>query len=501
LSRHPFLRFVVPLACGILCGDARFFQGRLPLFSPARLLLFAVVFLLALLILQILSNYRPFQWLFGTLTALFCFGFGWGLADIALQRILFPFPDRMTVYQGTVMQKPVPKPKSMACHTRIDDHNFILYLPRDSASAALQPGDELLVYARLQLPRNDDTSDGFDYRRYLLRQGYSGTAYAGRWQLVGHTSRHSFAQRCAYWREQVVNSYRRNGIEGTNLAVLSALTLGEKEALDRDLRETYSVAGVSHVLAISGLHVGILYALFLFLFSWGWRRWLRVRYVAVALSLPALWGFALLTGFSPSVVRSVTFFSLLGLASLQSDTLPTLNGVAVTAFIMLCIRPLWLFDVGFQLSFAAVTAILLFQPWLYGLWDVRPRPLRYVWGLLTLSVSAQVGTAPLVIYYFHRFSTHFLFSNLLIVPLITLVLYAAVLLLLCTPFPALQTYIAPIINGALDVQHGFLHRIVQLPAASVDGLRLNGYEVMAIYLLLLAVGYRCYTAMLSKNLR
>jgi competence protein ComEC len=122
-----------------------------------------------------------------------------------------------------------------------------------------------------------------------------------------------------------------------------------------------------------------------------------------------------------------------------------------------------------------------------------------VWGLLTLSVSAQVGTAPLVMYYFHRFSTHFLFSNLLIVPLVTLVLYAAVLLLVCTPLPAVQSLVAPAVKGMLDLQNGFLHWIEQLPAASFDGVQPGVAGVVALYLLLAAVVG--YSTMLSRNLR
>ena len=233
--------------------------------------------------------------------------------------------------------------------------------------------------------------------------------------------------------------YHRLGFQGDNLAVLSALTVGDKENLSEDMRETYSIAGASHVLALSGLHIGLLSTLFLFFFSFLWKRWAAFKPLGFFLVILFLWAFAFLTGLSSSVVRSVIMFSLLVVSRLQSEKLLSLNTLAATAFLMLLYNPLWLFDVGFQLSFVAVVSILLIQPKLYSLLSVRRCIPRYVWGLLTVSVAAQIGTAPLVIFYFSRFSTHFLLTNLWVIPMVTLILYSAVLMLILTPFPFLQS--------------------------------------------------------------
>ena len=160
-------------------------------------------------------------------------------------------------------------------------------------------------------------------------------------------------------------------------------------------------------------------------------------FVAFA-SGPFLGEFCFFTGLSSSVVRSVVMFSLLAFAGLQLEKPLTLNTLAATAFLMLLCKPVWLFDVGFQLSFSAVAAIVLVQPKLYALWKVDNRFLRYLWGLMTVSVAAQLGTAPLVIFYFSRFSTHFLLTNLWVIPMVSLVLYSAVFLLMLTPLPFVQ---------------------------------------------------------------
>ena len=152
---------------------------------------------------------------------------------------------------------------------------------------------------------------------------------------------------------------------------------------------------------------------------------------------------------------------------------------------MLLFNPVWLFDVGFQLSFAAVTAILLLQPGLYGLLPVKNTALRKVWALITVSIAAQIGTAPLVMLYFSRFSTHFLLTNLWVIPLVSLIVYAAVVLLALTPFPGLQHFFAEMTEMLIRLQNTVLRWIEQLPLASIDHIRMDIREVFLFYFSLL----------------
>jgi len=175
-------------------------------------------------------------------------------------------------------------------------------------------------------------------------------------------------------------------------------------------------------------------------------------------------------------------FSLLAVSRLQSEKLLSLNTLAATAFLMLLYNPLWLFDVGFQLSFVAVVSILLIQPKLYSLLSVRRCIPRYVWGLLTVSVAAQIGTAPLVIFYFSRFSTHFLLTNLWVIPMVTLILYSAVLMLVLTLFPFLQSGCALGVDALLSAQNKVLCWIEELPMSSIDRLWIDHWEIMLFYL-------------------
>lgn len=487
-QRHIFLRLLLPLAVGVWCGEQ--YPHTLPLWSCLLAFLFLVI-------VFALSNRHSIRWLYGVTVYLFLFGTGFQLAGWQSAQTNFIFRDKAGTYRVRIRQEPEVKARSILCNSVLLDeygqdtvlHNsqgnlFLLYFPKDSLASALSRGDELIINARLSPPVNNGNPDEFDYARYLKRKGITGTAYvaAGHWKAIGHDSSRTFRQVALDYREKVVTLYRSLGFRGDELAVLSALTVGDKEELSEDIVETYSVTGASHVLALSGLHIGLIYALFWFFFRFLWKQWQYLKLFLILCLILFLWGFAFLTGLSPSVVRSVIMFSLLALAGLQPEKPLTLNTLSATAFLMLLYHPAWLFDVGFQLSFSAVTAIIVFQPKFYALWAVKNRLLRYVWGLATVSIAAQLGTAPLVILYFSRFSTHFLLTNLWVIPMVTLILYSAVVLLFLTPFPFLQQAFSGVVELFVRVQNAVLHWIEELPLASADGIRMDVWEVLLFYL-------------------
>lgn len=524
LQRHPFLRLLVPFAGGIVCGDAYFFrqQAELSLHMSSEVSrLFAGLFsvwicvagFLLLLLTYFLSGKYHFRWLYGVFAFLCYFVLGAGMAEERLHRTDFSFSDEVAVYQAVIKENPEVKERSILCRVQLEgkienelvqrekyDNTVLLYFPKDSAAAELSRGDKLWVHARLAPPVNNGNPDEFDYVRYLIRKGGSATAYvpAGHWRVTGHETSRTFRQVASDYREEVVGLYRRLSFQGNNLAVLSALTVGDKENLSEDIQETYSVAGASHVLALSGLHIGFLYVLLFFLFSLIWRRWIFFKPIGLLFIILLLWAFAFLTGLSSSVVRSVIMFSILAVSCLQPEKPLTLNILAATAFLMLLYNPLWIFDVGFQLSFVAVASILLIQPKLYKLLSVKRRIPRYIWGLLTVSVAAQIGTAPLVIFYFSRFSTHFLLTNLWVIPMVTLILYSAIFMLILTPFPFLQLCFASVVNALLSAQNYVLRWIEQLPASSIDGLWIGFWGVLLFYLFLLLL-FRSFAVRTARS--
>lgn len=504
LHKYPFFRLAVPWMLGIYCGDRFSDSFSEPLWGFLACILWA-----CLSFLFYFSDRYSWRWCFGVSLSLFCLAGGWLSVNLQLKTAAeTEFPKEEAVYRLRVNDFPEVRERTFLCRVWLKERHdslgihpvnkqAILYFQRDSLSSRLQMGEELWVRSRISPPVSARNFDEFDYARYLKRKGISGTGFvaSGHWQFSEcRKEKEGIAtvlyRLAASYRTQIENLYRRLGIEGDELAVLSALTLGDKTDLSESVRESYSVAGVSHVLALSGLHVGLLYALAFFLLRPLLLGGQSGRVLRSLLLILLLWLFAFFTGLSPSVVRSAAMFSIWALADLCGRQSFSLNTLALTAWLMLLVRPVWLFDVGFQLSFAAVLSILLFQPFLYRLCPVRHRAGTYLWGLVSVSVAAQLGTAPLVLFYFSRFSTHFLLTNLLVVPLVTLILYAAVVLLLLTPMSGLQAVAAVGLEKMLRMLNLLVRWVEQLPYASVDGIWLYPLEVAGCYLVLGA--FFCY---------
>lgn len=492
-SLHPSARFLLPMMLGIVAGnyffDKNWASFGLPVFIGIWLLM--------------LVAYRRYWFIFlGVLALAFFSGVGYVRTCQQISSVQIDLPDSTALYQVLLTEVPKEKAKSMQCRVLVEavygndrvwtafseENHFLFYMAKDSLSKQLVSGDRLWTYTFLKRPVENLLPYGFDYAGYLYRKGISGTAYvsSGQWKFWMHSDEVSLVQLAQEARECVMSLYRKLGFQGDELAVLSALTIGEKEELGEDIKETYSISGASHVLALSGLHVGLIYGLLWFLFVPLWKRKKCLKIPLVGLILLSLWCFAFFTGFSTSVVRAVLMCSLFLLFSFRVEPVLSIDTLLATAFCMLLYKPLWLFDVGFQLSFAAVFAILTIQPQLYHLIQVRRLFLQKIWGLLTVSIAAQLGTAPLVLFYFMRFSPHFLLTNLWVIPLVTLVMYAAVVMLLMTPFPGLQIAFSSVVNGLLQVQHEGLRWIEQLPCASLDGITLDVWEVLFFYLLVVS---------------
>ena len=271
------------------------------------------------------------------------------------------------------------------------------------------------------------------------------------------------------------------GLSDDRYAVVAAMALGDRSALTKELKEIYSKTGASHVLALSGLHLGIIYALLSMLVVG--RRWQMITQVATVLSI---WAFVFLTGMSASVVRSAVMLTVYALLALGHRQKMSVNTLAFTAIVMLLVTPKALFDVGFQMSFMAVFSILLFVPLFYRPFSAEylmtHRAVSWLWGMVAVSVAAQIGVAPLIAYYFGRFSCYFLLTNFIVIPAATLILYLALGTLL---IPSLGVVLASMV-GLLNTT---LLYIATIPGATIEGLHPSVGLTVAIYGVLLAAYY------------
>lgn len=338
-------------------------------------------------------------------------------------------------------------------------------------------------------------SSNFDYVRWMQVQGYAGKVFILPENIrpeVVRLDRISDWQRVRLWarktQKRLSERYKSLGLTGQNYAIMTAMTLGDKTMLEKETKEIYSETGASHVLALSGLHLGILVGILMVFF--GGKR--RFCFESLSLTLVAIWMYVLLTGMSASILRSAIMFTVYVFSFMLNRQSSSLNSLALAAFVLLIVNPLSLWDVSFQMSFMAVLSIVLFyQPLHRLLPDTRFANIRAVkraWALAVISMVSQIGVAPLVAYYFGRFPVYFLLTNFLVIPCAYIILYGAVLLFVLMPFMALQYGVAKGLSFVVSLMTSGLEWISGLPGACIENIRLNGLQVLLIYFLTAVAG-------------
>lgn len=490
VEAHPFFRILLPLAAGIAVADAGNGFCGVP-FLFILLLLVAVWGCMA-----VATFFCPWRMRvsYGIGLFSFCFLAGWALCSVKWQALVHSWPEEPALYEGRLVDETTEKPRSRLCRVSITSRwdgqedawqsfqaNVLLYLPKDSASSLLHPGDCLRFYGEVKPPQS--FTEDFDYPRYLHHHGVSGNLYTSTWEKIGRSSPAGMCPVAMWqWRQKAIAYYRSCGLADEALAVYAALTLGYKDELSDEVRQLFNISGASHVLALSGLHIGVLCAAFV----WMLGRLFRGRNAFIysrLLALPAVWLYVSVVGAPLSAVRAAVMFSALVIGSCLTRVGFSFNTLCLTAFGMLLYNPFYLFDVGFQMSFAAVASLLLLQPWLHRLIQPRNRVLRYLWGVTTVSLAAQVGVAPLILYYFSRFSPYALVVNLWVVPLAFVLVVSAIPFLLLALFPmgALQQAFGWAIAQLVGMLNKGLAMFNRLPWADMGDISFSAGEVWALY--------------------
>ncbi len=362
-----------------------------------------------------------------------------------------------------------------------------VYVLRDSMKTSLHTGDTIIAVTSI---RHADSIGNFDYRRYLLRQGIIGTAFVSRYK-VRPAATYSIP-----FQKQLYHRLSEAGLEGDELATVGALTLGYKEDLDPQIKRHFQASGAAHVLAVSGLHTGIIYWIIIGLLTLGGRikplYENRLGRCAISLMIIAcMWGYAWLTGLSPSVVRAVVMVTLVEVGRMAYRQSLSLNTIAAAAVLILLVRPLDLWSVGFQLSFAATAAIVLlakaFERFLHLQEKVKEqnRPLGWLIGTIIISFAAQMGTLPLTMYYFGYMSTYFLLTNIIVLPIVTFLVPCG-LMTIVLGGSLVGVWWTKITFGLAWLMNHSVAWIESLPGCTVPA-HVNGWMIVLYYVLLLSI--------------
>ncbi|MBN8719159.1 MAG: ComEC/Rec2 family competence protein [Sediminibacterium magnilacihabitans] len=359
--------------------------------------------------------------------------------------------------------------------------DVLLYFKKEDLRHGLVYGSQLLLYKPLQ-PITNDARAGFDYRKYCASQGIHYQAFLSShdYELLNNTLAEPVTSMLFRVRDFVIHTFRTYINGHTEAGVAEALLIGYRNDLDKELMQSYSNTGVVHIIAISGMHLAMIYGLLVFLLK-PLRAVPVIGRIAPLLVFCTLWGFSLLAGAGASILRSAVTFSFILVGDLMGKKGHSLNSLAASAFCLLVYNPFFLWDIGFQLSYSAVLGILLFLQPLYKSIHFENKLLDQLWKLHAITLAAQILTFPLLLYHFHQFPTLFLFSNFFAVPLSGLILYGCLFLLLVAPLPVLASCTGKIICWLIFQLNTLITRTDNIPFAVIHNLDPGLWQTIVLY--------------------
>jgi competence protein ComEC len=504
-KQFPFVRFLVPLVGGILV------QWYLqPGLNTAIFL--AVVSLTFLFLFPLFSSRLRFllKWVQGiSIQALFfvlgCFivynadvrhhekwvGNHYKDSSAIIVTLLEPLVEKSKSYKALAALEAVQVKGSWE---RVEG-KLLVYIKKDSLPN-LAYGSQLLLTKPLQNIKNSGNPGAFNYQRYCAFQDIYHQVFLKQdeFVLLPATENNRFQQRLFDIRFYVINTLKRYIHPAREAGVAEALLIGYRDDLDKDLVQAYSNTGVVHIIAISGLHLGLIYGVLVWLFS-RFKRTRTIKWLKPLTILFVLWIFTLVAGAAPSIVRSAVMFTCIVLAEVIDRRSSIYNTLAVSAFIMLCYNPFFLWDVGFQLSYAAVLSIIAFMKPVYNWFYFTNKIIDTLWKLNAVTISAQILTLPLILYYFHQFPNLFLITNFVAVPLSGFILYGELLLLAFSFFSWASIILGKACSFMLWVMNSFIERTNEIPFAITNNIQVTLIQSILLFVALTAL---CFW-LLRKN--
>jgi competence protein ComEC len=488
LRQIPLVRICVIYILGI-CLMYFFSENHRSIICIIPLLL-----LLTISLFLLLTNKGPWPLLAGIFIHFVIFYCG--MLSFLLSARYNSLPAAVCRYEGIILSPPDKKERSVQvdCELYLVEYNNIkkaidskvrLYLFPDSLMRKPEIGDSITFVTLLTRIKNAGNPDEFDYADYLahLRIYYSGYVKKNCFNIGGFSGRYRLRRIAGQIQTKSIAKLEQYGFKGNELAVLSALATGNRDLLNGNIISNYASSGAMHILAVSGLHVGILFVFLNMLFvkhnKYRWWRFIRFTFIFII-----IWFYAFITGLSVPVLRASIMFSLFLIGQNLNRHMNSYNILAGSALLILLVSPQELFKVGFQFSYLAVFGILFFQPRLHNLILFKRNIPDRLWQLITLSIAAQITTFPLSLFYFHQFPTYFILTNIIVIPvtwiimIITLMFYLS--LPLVFPVPLLSGALKILVKG-LNLSVGF---ISHLPGATIANIRFDQPHVFVLYLIL-----------------
>ncbi|MEO7982511.1 MAG: ComEC/Rec2 family competence protein [Bacteroidota bacterium] len=498
-KKAPFVKLLLAMMVGILL------QWQLQLSLNILLISFlvAMVAMVSFFFIPFFNRFR-FAFINGIIASLLFFFLGailvWGKDIRNKPGWLGNFYQEQDAVIATLDEPLVEKTKSLKAIARVSylvqkgrsmpvEGKVILYFKKDS-SLQLEYGSQIIFRKNLQEIKNSGNPGGFNYKRYSLFQGITHQVYlqTGEYEVLNGKKENRIRKFIYGSREFVLNILRKNIRSEKELGLAEALLIGYKDDLEKSLVQSYTNTGVVHIIAISGLHLGLIYWLLALLLK-PLKKKKTTRWLSPVLIISGLWLFSLLAGAQPSILRAALMFTCIVLGESLSKKTSVYNTMAVSAFIILCINPYWLWDVGFQLSYAAVLSIIIFMRPVYNWFYIKNKLLDIAWKMTAVTLAAQVLTVPLSIYHFHQFPNLFILTNFLAVPLSSVILLGEILLCVISFIPAVALGLGQLLSWLIRIMNSYIERIETISFSLWDGLEITLLQAVLLVLFTVGAGY------------
>lgn len=500
----PVMILLIPFLLGITIGINYQPNGLLSILTYSFTTLLAL-FLLLNFFYKPLNVYKK-RWTGGTLIHVLLLLAGWIAAinnnelnnvrhfsKYPAQRLLVHINNEPQLKNGIVRFTARVLASDSANESR-ETTGTLLIAIKDSVAQNLNYGDELLLpgrFAPIDPPFNPAE---FNYKQYLAHQNiyYQEFLYPGQYHRVGSGSGNPFIAQALKLRRQMVEKLKLQLHDSNAIAVASTLILGYKADLSDDVLQAYSKTGTIHVLSVSGAHVALVWGLLAFLLSF-LNRFKYGRLIRACIIIPFIWYYAMLSGFSPAVCRAAVMISMVIIGKTYSRYVNNLNILAISAFALLLYNPLYITDVGFQLSYLAVAGLIILYPVIYKWRSFENKWLDKLWKYCSVSIAAQLITFPLSAFYFHQFPVYFLFSNLFILLPTEIIMSSGLAYLILPQIPFLSTSLAFVLEKTILVMNFVLRWVEYAPFASINKIWLTTAEYLLLYIIMIALFYFLYS--------
>ena len=497
IRKIPLLSYLIPMLIGIIVGIYFEFEG--PFFTVFFVFVLAVYVLFLFYDSLNFSIYKSY--FFIDLIILFLFVLG-GVVLVQFHSYknyssyFENYISSSSIYFAELTAPIKQKNRSVLCEVALfkvikEDiaievtGEAVVYLKKDDLASKLLNGDRIVFKAEWQEIEAPKNPGQFNYKKYLAfnRIYYQSFIDKESWKLVKRDNANLFTLSNS-WRNKFLYLIKKSGIKADQFSVASALTVGSKDLISKELKHSYSSAGAMHVLAVSGLHVGIIYWIIQSLLNvlLPLRRFIFFKAFMV---LFFLWFYAFLSGLSPSVLRATTMLSFVVIGFSINRKSNVYNNLAASAFVLLMVNPYLIMQVGFQLSYLAVIGILFFQSRIYQLINVKNLLVDKIWLITSVSIAAQLTTFPLSLLYFHQFPVYFIVSNLLVIPAAFLILVGVLLLLVFQLYEPLFYWFGGVLNSLIGFVNSFVLYIDGLPFSLIDGISISVLETYLIFCFIL----------------